>query len=211
MSKLGIESTVLDTVQGEPIANLTYGDLERIIKFVSQNNPVRWYDGEKYWKTAAFSLFNKYPAFDVTAEMGEQDGKTCTLFPRLCVDESKGVKVFLLKTENAGQIMACIRYANEQCLDAPGDATVGDIPCSFIDPPEELKDLTLFLEKASKGVKTVEPPQHVKETMAAMPKGGSNSKTKFKRAKARRRTHAVHRNNKVQHRHLDRMGRAVAN
>lgn len=214
MTKLGVSPTVLADVKDQKITDLTYGDLERIIKFVSQNNPVRWYDGENYWKTSAFSLFNKYPAFDVTDEKEDKiDGKIYTLFPRLCVDDaSNGVKVYLLITDDANQVSSCIKYANKKCLTgSPVTAVVEGKECQFIDPSGEFVNLSSFLVKASQGVKTVEPPQHVKDTMNAMPKGGSNSKTKFKRSKARRRTHAVHRHNKVQQRHLERMGRAVAN
>ena len=186
------------------IGNLTYGDLERIIKFVSQNNPVRWYDGKRYWKNSAFSLFNKYPAFNVNAEMG--DAKTYTLFPRLCRGKPK---VYLLETDtpDPAKISACINYANTNCL-VEADRTVEALGCRFREPPQNLVNLTSFLEQASQGVTSMVPPQHVIDTMARMPKGGSNFKTKFKRTKARRRT-AHDRNNKVQQRNLDRMDQPV--
>ena len=200
MTKLGVSPTVLEDVKEKKITDLTYGDLERIIKFVSQNNPVRWYDGEKYWKTSAFTLFNKYPAFDVTDEKQDKvDSKKYTLFPRLC--DTVEAKVYLLITDDADQVSSCIKYANKNCLTEPDvTAEVEGKQCQFIEPAGEFKNLSSFLVKASNGVKTVDPPQHVKDTMA---KGGS--KTKFKRTKAKRRTaHARNnRNNKVHQRHLE--------
>ncbi len=202
MTKLGVESTVLEEFRDKPIANLTYGDLERIIKFVFQNNPVRWYDGKNFWKTSAFSLFNKYPAFDVTTEIN--DGSKYYLFPRLC--EGSDPKVYLLKTADGADVLKCIQYANENCITDQVNVTIEGITCQFTEPGDKFSNLKTFLEKASKGVSTVEPPPHVKQNMS---RGGSKFK---KRTKARRTAHARnHSNNKVQRRHLERMDRPVAN
>jgi hypothetical protein len=194
LDKSNVTAKVLPSILGAdtPLPpNLTYGDLERIIKFVFQNNPIRWYDGTRYWKNSAFSLFNKYPAFDVTNEMRDSS-RTYTLFPRLGVKP----KVYLLVTDtnDSKLISACINYANNRVLNAAATTMINGKQCEFQDPPPNLANLSSYLIQASSGVGPVDPPAHVKQTMASMPKGGSNSKTK----KARRTAHARnHRNHQV--------------
>ena len=193
LSKSNVTASILPGIVGPDtlIGNLTYGDLERIIKFVSQNNPVRWYDGKRYWKNTTFSLFNNYPAFNVTEEVG--GSKTQTLFPRL----GKAPKVYLLETDTPKQISECINYANANNLgDRNRVVTIQGVNCRFTEPPANLQHLTSFLMKASKDVTSVVPPQHVITTMAMRPKVGG-FKTKFKRTKRGRYRTAYARNNEV--------------
>lgn len=159
LDKSNVTAKVLPSIIGgdTPLpSNLTYGDLEKIIKFVFQNNPIRWYDGTRYWKNTTISLFNKYPAFNVTEEMGDSSSSTYTLFPRLGVNP----KVYLLVTDtnDSKLISACINYANNWVLNAATTTTINGKQCTFQDPPSNLANLSSYLIQASNGVRPVDPP-----------------------------------------------------
>lgn len=152
LTRLGVAPTLMPTPDTQ-IANLTYGDLERIIKFVVQTNPVRWYDGQNFWKNPRVSLFNTYPALNVTNLMQPVQGRTFTLFPRLCARQDPIVLVLNTDIDDADHIRACIRYANANCINAGASVMINSRQCNFTVPPDQhnLQPLVNFFEDRIQG------------------------------------------------------------